>query len=248
LADAAVARGASSVVAWGGDGSMNEVASALAFRDVALGIVPSGSGNGLARELRIPFKPADALAVALGASERRIDCGDADGHLFFNVAGMGVDARVAHEFVGRSPDRRGLLGYVDVTLRELFRARPEEHTVSADGVVVRQRTLLLAIANSRQYGNGAVIAPQARLDDGHLDIVVVSARPAPIAIMQAPMLFLGAASLVPGVRMLRASHIEIASAEPVLFHVDGEPKLGGTSVTVRVRPGALRVRVPGSTS
>jgi len=244
LAQEAVAAGVSTVVAWGGDGTINEVASAAAFQNVALGIVPSGSGNGLARELGIPFKAARALAIALGTVERSIDCGEVDGHLFFNVAGMGLDARVSHRFTEPDLERRGLLGYIEVTARELFRGKPEEHTVVADGTTITQRTLILAIANSRQYGNGAIIAPRARLDDGALDVVIVSDRPAPLALLQAPLLFMGAAAFVPGVTMLRASRIQISSAKPVMYHVDGEPLRGGTTVNVRVHASALRVRVP----
>ena len=87
LAHAAVANGAPTVIAWGGDGTVNEVASALVFRDAALGVVPSGSGNGLARELALPFEPRAAFELALGARRRRIDAGELGGHLFFNVAG-----------------------------------------------------------------------------------------------------------------------------------------------------------------
>ena len=244
LANTALERGASTVIAWGGDGTMNEVASALAFRDAVLGLIPSGSGNGLARELRIPFDPKAALAVALGAAERRIDCGDIDGQLFFNVAGMGLEARVADRFSADSLLRRGFRRYVEVTLRELFQPMSEQHTVTADGVEFRQRTLLLTVANSRQYGNGAMIAPRAKLDDGKLDIVMVSARSPWVALFQAPLLFLGAASVVPGVTMVTAATIEIVSEHPVLYHVDGETHVGGARVRAQVHPRALRVKVP----
>ena len=244
LAKTALERGASTVIAWGGDGTMNEVASALAFRDASLGLVPSGSGNGLARELRIPFDPTAAFAVALGSRERRIDCGDIDGHLFFNIAGMGLEARVAERFSAGGLARRGFRRYIEVTLRELFRPVAEQHTVIADGVEIRQRTLLLTVANSRQYGNGAIIAPRAKLDDGKLDVVMVSARSGLIALLQAPLLFLGAAAAVPGVTMLTASQIEIASEHPVLYHVDGETHVGGARIVAQVHPLALRVRVP----
>ncbi len=100
-------RGAATVAAWGGDGTVNEVASALAFTGVSLAIVPSGSGNGLARELGIPLEAARAFAVAFGGTDRVIDCGELDGRLFFNVAGIGLDARVAHAFSESGLVRRG---------------------------------------------------------------------------------------------------------------------------------------------
>jgi YegS/Rv2252/BmrU family lipid kinase len=243
LAAAAVQRGVSVVIAWGGDGTINEVASVLAFRDTPLGIIPSGSGNGLARELRIPFHPRRAFEVALAPFERGIDCGELDGRLFFNVAGIGLDARVAHQFAARGLERRGFRRYLAITARELFRTSADEHTVVADNRVLRDRMLLLVIANGRQYGNGASIAPRARLDDGRLDVVIVSHRSPLLALLQAPLVFLGHAAAVPGVTMLSAQRIEITSAQAVLYHVDGEPHTGGASITARVHPGALRVRV-----
>lgn len=244
LTKTALERGASTVIAWGGDGTMNEVASELAFHEASLGLIPSGSGNGLARELGIPFAPEAAFAIAVGSAERRIDCGEIDGHLFFNLAGMGLEARVAERFSADGMLRRGFRRYLEVTLHELFRPVSEQHTVIADGVELRQRTLLLTVANSRQYGNGAIIAPRAKLDDGKLDVVMVSARAGWLAILQAPLLFLGAAAVVPGVTMVTASHIEILSPNPVLYHVDGETHVGPARVVAQVHPRALRVRVP----
>jgi diacylglycerol kinase (ATP) len=177
LARAALANGVQRVFAWGGDGTINEIGSALAFTNAALGVIPSGSGNGLARELQIPFDAATAFAIALTAEERAIDVGELDGRLFFNVAGVGLDARVAHQFAVHGLVRRGLVRYVQITARELFNFKAEEHAVVVDGETHRVRALLIAIANSRQYGNGAIIAPHARLDDGLLDVVVVEQRP-----------------------------------------------------------------------
>lgn len=244
LARAALARGVSTVVAWGGDGTVNEVASALVFSDALLGIVPSGSGNGLARELAIPFDPPAAFDVALAGRERCIDAGELDGRLFFNIAGIGFDARVAHRFAAGGLVRRGFLRYVEIAAMELFTYKADDHTVVTDGTSVRVRALLVAIANARQYGNGALIAPQARVDDGRLDVVVVADRSLFAAILQAPRLFTGGIARVPGVTMRAATDIEITSAHSVFYHLDGEPYVGGASIVGRVRPRALRVRVP----
>lgn len=243
LVRAAVGGGASLVIAWGGDGTINEIASEMVFRDVALGIVPSGSGNGLARELGIPFDPLRAFAVAFGARERVIDAGELDGRLFFNVAGLGFDARVAHEFA-RDGERRGFGRYLGIATRELFAFTPQEHTVVADGEIIRSRALLIALANGRQYGNGALIAPHASLDDGKLDVVVVDYR-SPIAITaQVPMVFAGRVTSLRGVRVTRACDVTVTSTQPTMYHVDGEPFTGGETLRATVRSGALRVRVP----
>jgi YegS/Rv2252/BmrU family lipid kinase len=245
LAAAALAAGITTVLAWGGDGTLNQVGSALAFRDAVLGVIPSGSGNGLARELGIPLTAPEAFAVAVGGHERTIDGGELDGHLFFNVAGLGLDARVAHAFAAPGLARRGFRRYLEITLRELIRYNPGDRTIVVDGVTVHSRALLIAIANSRQYGNGALVAPQARLDDGALDVVVVENRSLWRRMLHVPRIFTGQIARVPGVTMLRGKTIAISAEEPMMFHVDGEPFVGPTHMTARVHPGALRVRVSG---
>ena len=244
LAVALLAQGITTVVAWGGDGTVNEVASALAFRDATLAVVPSGSGNGLARELQIPMNPERAFEVALEGRACRIDAGELDGRLFFNVAGIGLDACVARGFAAGGQAKRGLSRYVTVTARELFTYRADDHTVVTDGATRRVRPLLIAIANARQYGNGAIIAPGARVDDGRLDVVVVADRSRLAALMQIPRLFTGQIARVSGVTMRAAVDIEITSGRPVLYHVDGEPHVGGAAIKARSLPLALRVAVP----
>ena len=244
LALAMLAHGATTVVAWGGDGTVNEVASALAFRDATLAVVPSGSGNGLARELQIPFDPERAFAAALEGRTCRIDAGELDGRLFFNVAGIGLDARVARGFAAGGPARRGLTRYLRVGTRELLTFQAEDHTVVTDGTTRRVRPLLIAIANGRQYGNGAVIAPAARLDDGKLDVVIVTARSRLAVLAQAPRLFTGQIAHVAGVTFVSAIDIEVTSAHALEYHVDGEPLVGGESLVARPRARALRVAVP----
>lgn len=244
LSRALIAQGVRTIVAWGGDGTVNEIGSALAFSDVALAIVPSGSGNGLARELQIPFKPADALRVAVDGAVRVMDAGELDGHLFFNVAGIGLDARVAHRFAASGLVKRGFARYIEITLQELFAYQPDEHTITMDGQSVRERTMLIAIANARQYGNGALIAPDASIDDGRLDVVVIRDRSVFRALTQIPRIFMGQIAKVQGVSIRKSVDVEVTSARPVVYHVDGEPFVGGASIRAAVRPAALRVRVP----
>lgn len=244
LAQQAIRDGASLVIAWGGDGTINEVASELAFRGITFAVIPSGSGNGLARELRIPFDPLAAFQVAFDGRDLVMDAGEFDGRLFFNIAGLGLDARVAHEFAANGLVRRGFAAYLSIAARELFTFTPDDHTIVADGAVLRARALVIAVANARQYGNGALIAPRARIDDGRLDVVVVAYRPPLETLLEAPLLFAGQIARVRGVSMTTAESVEITSAQPVVYHVDGEPFAGGASVRARVRPRALTVRVP----
>ena len=245
LARAALARGATLVAAWGGDGTANEVASVLAFTGTTFAIIPSGSGNGLARELRIPLAPEEAFRVALDGADRVMDAGELDGRLFFNVAGIGLDARVAHRFAAGGLVRRGFLRYLEITAQELFTYHPDEHTVAVDGDMQRTRALVVAICNSRQYGNGAIIAPDALVDDGLLDVVVVEQRSVLATALQVPSVFAGHIDRLAGVTIRRGAAIEVTSSHPVMYHVDGEPFVGAASVAARVRPRALTVRIPG---
>jgi YegS/Rv2252/BmrU family lipid kinase len=243
LAQAACASGTDLVVAWGGDGTINEVASALAFTSVALGIVPGGSGNGLARELGIPRDPAGALGVAAGARRRTIDAGEVDGRLFFNAAGIGLDAAIAAHMAVPGA-QRGFSGYVRLALRDGLRYRARHYVVTHDGQAVRHHALFMAFANSRQYGNDAHIAPRARLDDGLLDLVVVENQPVWRLLGQTRALFRGTLQPGPRLRMTTFTELAVAGAAPLAFHVDGEPGVGGVEVVVRARPRALVVACP----
>jgi len=246
LAQAAVERGIATVVAWGGDGTMNEVATALAFTSTALALVPSGSGNGLARELGIPFDPAAALEIAVKGAERVIDAGDIDGRLFFNLAGVGLDARVAHLFAADGLRKRGFARYMSITMRELASYQSDLLTITTPSSSISQPTLLVAIANGRQYGNGAVIAPRARLDDGRLDVIAIPARSLLRACAELPMVFMGMVDRVGGVRIESTESVEIRSPHPVVYHLDGEPIAGTLHLRAKVRPAALKIKVAAS--
>ncbi|MGE0451224.1 MAG: diacylglycerol kinase family protein [Vicinamibacterales bacterium] len=238
LAEAACRRGHRLVVAWGGDGTVNEVASALLGGVARLGIVPSGSGNGLARELRVPRRPADAIASALDAPVRTIDAGEIGGRLFVSIAGIGFDAHVAAAFDRGGHLRRGFSTYVRITARELWRYRCGVYSVDrAD----RREALLITFANTSQFGNGARIAPRAKLDDGLLDMVVVAERSRAATIRGLPRLFTGGAERVPGVAIRQVERARVESEAPMTYHVDGEPVQGGRCLEARVLPGVLRV-------
>jgi YegS/Rv2252/BmrU family lipid kinase len=244
LAKAAAARGARLVIAWGGDGTINEIASALAFGDVPLGIVPAGSGNGLARELGIDPHPQRAIADALRAEPQPLDAGEIDGRLFVNLAGIGFDAYVAAKFNAPGNRRRGLLGYAAISAGAVFGYEPGRYRISVDDGVMREtRAVILTIANSAQFGNGARIAPAALVDDGQLDLVVIEERSRLATLVQLPRLFNGTMARVPGCSMRRVRKVVIEADQPMMFHVDGESVSGGDRLRVRVLPGALRVCV-----
>jgi len=243
LAEAAVARDVRLVLAWGGDGTINEIARVLAFKEVPLGIVPSGSGNGLARELGIDRRPDRAIAAALRAEPRPMDAGEMGGRLFFNIAGIGFDAHVAALFDDPSNQTRGLRKYVGISARALWSYEPGVYVITTPAGRRETRAVLVTVANSAQFGNNARIAPGAEVDDGMLDLVVLAETARWRTVLQAPRLFTGTVARIPGCTMERVDRATIASARPMTFHVDGEPVRGGTELSVRVHPGALLIAV-----
>ena len=161
--------------------------------------MPAGSGNGLARELGVPWDPAAALGVALGRRERVIDVGDIEGRLFVNLAGIGLDAHVAALFNARRRPAPGTLPYLAIGTREILHYRAREYTIRVGSETWRERALVIVCANARQYGGGAVVAPTARPDDGQLEVVTVATRPPLLALRDALHLFRGTLDRAPGV-------------------------------------------------
>jgi YegS/Rv2252/BmrU family lipid kinase len=239
----AVAARCDLVVAWGGDGTINEAASALIHTNVPLGIVPAGSGNGLASDLLVPFDPRAALHLAAAGRTTTIDAGQVNDYLFFNIAGVGIDAVIATRFNTRGMRRRGLAAYLQLSAAELLRYRCQTYNIAIEHERVNYRAMLVAFANGRQYGNRLLIAPGARLDDGLLEVVVVEQLSLPSIAWRLPSLFRGTLQPGGGVTMRAAREVWVETSGPIPFHVDGEPRLGREQLHVRVLPGALKVRV-----
>lgn len=237
LAADAAQRGDRVVVAWGGDGTVNEVGSALVGTGTALGIVAAGSGNGLARELHLPRTSTDALDAAFEGSVRRIDAGQMNGRWFFSIAGVGFDAHVAALF-DAAHGRRGFVTYARLVARELLRYRPADYRIDGEAVT---RALLVTIANSAQFGNGARIAPTAKLDDGRLNLVAFPERSRVATMLALPRLFVGDVAQTSGVIARTITTVTIEGEADLRAHVDGEPFVAGRRAEVTVMPGALLV-------
>ena len=243
LARTARAGGARLVIAWGGDGTVNEVATALAFGDVPLGIVPAGSGNGLARELGISPHAETALTAAVRGATRAIDAGEIAGRLFVNVAGIGFDAHIAARFNAPDNPRRGLAGYAVLTARSIARYRCGRYEIVTSDGRMTVRALLIALANGTEFGNRIRIAPGARVDDGALDLVIVAERSRLGTMCSLWRLANRSLDRAPIWSSRRVQEVAIESETPMMFHVDGEPLQGGTRLEARVHPGALKVCV-----
>jgi YegS/Rv2252/BmrU family lipid kinase len=242
LAAEALRDGCTLVVAVGGDGTMNEVATALVGADATLGLVPCGSGDGLGRHLGMHGTIAHALGVVRSGVPRSIDTGLADGHAFFAVAGLGFEAEIARRF--NRLQRRGFFRYLTTSAATLRQWKPDTLTLVHADRRETLRAFTLAIANTAQYGNGARIAPDARIDDGLLDLVAVG----PIGLFNAvPLvvrLFAGSLARSRHIVARRASHFVIERAAPGPIHTDGEIHEAGTRIEFSLRPASLRVLVP----
>lgn len=234
--------GAPLVIAWGGDGTTNEVATALVHTGIPLAIVPSGSGNGLATELRLAVEPERALEAALRGHDRIIDVGDLNGRLFVNIAGMGFDGHIAHQFQQLSRGKRGGLPYLTIGLRSVWGYRAGSYVIECDGERLESEALLIAFANGCQYGNNAVIAPLACVDDGKLEMVVVKPWPAAANFLRVHHLFRRTAHRAPGVLTRSVTSARVTSTAPLEMHVDGETVESAFEARVRVVAGALTLR------
>jgi diacylglycerol kinase (ATP) len=244
LARRALADGCAHLVAWGGDGTINEVASQLVGSGAVLGIVRAGSGNGLARELGIPARAERALDIALAGRERPIDVGEIEGHPFLNVAGIGFDAAMAAEFNRLGTERRGSVRYAVRALRAAAGYQGCRYVVEADGQRLEVNAVVVAIANFAQYGSNVVVAPHAKPDDGLFDVVIVEDRGLAGRIGLGLRVLDRTLDKAAGVTTLRGARVRVTTAAPMLFQVDGEPHSGGLSVQATLRPAALRVKVP----
>ena len=243
IAAAAVREGVERVVVVGGDGTMNEVAQALLDTPAVLGMVPCGSGNGLALHLGIPLNLKKALALAGSPAGRTklIDSGSADGRPFFNVMGIGLDAEVSRRF--NTLKNRGVMGYARTALGLLGGIRPERVRLGGVSWETEMDVFLVAVANSNQYGNHAQIAPGALVDDGELDLVAVQPVGLFGAAELAARLFAGSLNRSRHIRRVRSHSFWIERAGPGLMHTDGETFQTGARINVIVRPKSLRVLV-----
>ncbi len=244
LAADAAADGVEAVVAMGGDGTVNETARALCNTSSTLGIIPMGSGNGLARHLNIPMDAIAAIDVIAGGKSQACDYCTVNDRPFFCTFGVGFDAAVSNRFASR-PDHRGLLNYIRSVLAEFVRYKPEIYTISSDKETLTERAFVIACCNAAQYGNNAFIAPKASVTDGLMDVTVLHSGNWLSRALSGIDLLAGSIHDGARARMFRTDHVTIRRRNPGLVHLDGDPAQMGRHLEVRCHPGALRVFSPG---
>ncbi|PWE00785.1 diacylglycerol/lipid kinase family protein [Marinilabilia rubra] len=230
------------VVAVGGDGTVNEVGRGLIHSSTALGIIPTGSGNGLARFLEMPFKVNKALEVINKGTIKSIDVIKLNDYYSLNVAGVGFDAYISHRFAGKK--KRGPLAYMQLISKEFPKYKSDRYTLEIDEEKLELDAFLISFANSSQYGNNFHIAPQARIDDGLIDVCLIKDFPK----YTAPALLI---SLVDQSidkskydKIVKARKVTLKHPTPLLGHVDGEPVEFGKDVDIEILPLALKVVIP----
>ncbi|HSZ72877.1 MAG TPA: diacylglycerol kinase family protein [Cytophagaceae bacterium] len=236
-----IANGARTIVAVGGDGTVNEVASGLLHSEAALGIVPTGSGNGLARHLNIPMKAKKALQVIAEGNAISIDSGEVNGQAFFCTAGIGFDATVAERF--SSIKGRGLINYIKASLNEYQRFTFEKATDKNNHVY---QGFLLSICNANQYGNNAFICPKAQINDGQLNLVEV----APLTLWQLPIFLFQLLNKRLSQNKFYVHHpfssMTLKRMKPGPLHIDGDPVEHVAEITIRCVPKSLNIIIPAS--
>ncbi|MBR5169275.1 MAG: diacylglycerol kinase family lipid kinase [Muribaculaceae bacterium] len=242
IATQAVNDGIDVVVAIGGDGTVNEVGSALCGTDTAMAIVPSGSGNGLARHLRISMNASRALQVLNDGVVGSFDYCTVNGRPFFCTCGMGFDATVSYKFSNEGT--RGFITYVKTALSEYIKYKPQEYLIDIDGAKLREKAFVIACCNAAQYGNNAYIAPRATMQDGLIDVTVMH----PFSIVESPLigarLFLRQLNHDNHVSIYRGKRVIIERRRNDIIHIDGDPVMMPARLDFRNVANGIKILVP----
>lgn len=230
------------VAAVGGDGTIGLIAGALRGTPGRLAVIPAGRGNDFARVLKIPTDPAEAARIALDGVEQEVDVGDVDGETFVCIASLGFDSD-ANRIANEAKHVKGNLVYLYAALRALAGWKHANFRVVVDGQAHELRGWSVAVANSKAYGGGMYIAPDAELDDGELDVVMGAESSKLTFLKDLPKVFKGTHANLSYVHTLRGKKVELSADRPFDIYADGDP-IGSLPATVSVSPRSLKVLVP----
>lgn len=243
LAEEAVKKNFDYVLAVGGDGTINEVASKLVHTDTALGIIPLGSGNGLARHLGIPLHASKAVDVFLYENVVNVDYCTANDECFFCTFGVGLDAKVSKAF--SESKTRGLPTYVTGAITEFAKLKPEIYKLTPDNSeTIQQKALFITCANASQWGYNAYVAPSASVQDGLLDIVILLPFPIYDAAPLGVQLMTKNLNKSHYVKTIKTKHVILEREKEGVAHVDGDPVLMGKKIEIKTIRGGLKTLIP----
>jgi YegS/Rv2252/BmrU family lipid kinase len=227
------------VIAVGGDGTINEIASSIVGTDTALGILPFGSGNGLSRFLKIPMGTEKAIQNLNKQHVEIIDAGQLDGQWFFNIAGMGFDAHIGEVF--SHYETRGFLTYVKSAFKEISSYKSEVYQIDIDGEIYKRKAFMVSFANSSQFGNNAHVSPDASIQDGLLDVCIVKPFPLYRFIEMGLRMFFKTAGNSKYVEIIRGKVIKVGRTKSGPIHLDGEPHIAPADTEIKVVPRSLKI-------
>ncbi len=227
------------VVAVGGDGTVNEAGSALVNTGLALGIIPCGSGNGLARFMGIPMDTVKAITNLNDYHTQLIDGGKLNGKWFFNMAGMGFDAHISEVFSHQKG--RGFGAYFTSSIKEIARYKAQSYQITIDGQSYEREAFMLSFANSSQYGNNAHVAPYASVQDGLLDVCIIKPFPLYRFPEMGLRMFTKTSEGSKYVEIIKGKQIEVRRTGPGPVHLDGEPQIAGPDADIIIEPQVLKV-------
>lgn len=245
LAREAARRGDYGVLACGGDGTVNEVAAGLINTNTALGILPAGSGNGLARHIGIPVDIQHSLKIIGEDNPEMCDYGSVNGHPFFCTFGMGFDAAVSERFAKKG--RRGLNSYISSALDEFIKFHPQTYTIETADRVLTDRAFLVVVANASQYGNNAFIAPAASIQDGMLDVTIVHDGNILDNVWTGIEMLAGSIGNHGKIQTFRTNSLSVRRSGPTIAHIDGDPTNLPSSLDIRCHPKSIKIFVPRKT-
>lgn len=239
IATKAKDNGTDIVVAVGGDGTVNEVARSIVQSDTALGILPCGSGNGLARHLLLPMNIRKSLDIINACQVHELDYGVINGHPFFCTCGMGFDAYVSMKFA--QSGKRGAITYAENILREGLKYKPQTYIVEDENGTNTYEAFLISCANASQYGNNAYIAPQASMSDGLMDVIIMQ----PFDVLEAPQtiidMFNKTLDKNTRIKAYHSKKLHIRRQSPGLIHVDGDPMTSDADVNVEIIEKGIKI-------
>ena len=239
IAQDAISKDIDIIVAVGGDGTINEIAQELLGTDKILGIIPLGSGNGLARALHIPMNTKKAIAVINKLDTKLIDAAKLNQKYFLNMAGIGFDAHVSAVFAGSKS--RGLKGYLKMGLKEVLSYHPQKYELNIDGKIYEREAFVISIANSTQYGNNFHISPNSSLTDGFLEICIVKPLPLYKLLILALQMLCSTTHRSKMVEIISGQHIQIKREAAAVVHLDGEPVEMNNFIEIDIIPLALKI-------
>ncbi|MEI8204679.1 MAG: diacylglycerol kinase family protein [Bacteroidota bacterium] len=230
------------VVAVGGDGSVNEVVSSIVNTPLALAVIPTGSGNGLAHHLKIPLAVKKALKVINNNKTISIDTASFQGKTFASVSGVGFDAKIAQEF--SQTKLRGFISYLRLVIREYFMYKPLEYSFLLDGKELQSKALFVTFANSNQFGYNMKVSPKASLTDGLLDVCIMQKFPPWYTISIIYYIIMGKMNHCKYLRIYQAKKVRVKCEAEEMTHIDGDPLEIAVDIKVEIFPASLKVIVP----